>query len=879
MLKKLFFVILLVSFSFSAAAQDSKIEADIGETVDIEVGDTITFGPENQNELSIEFIRDREGRNFHEMGIIPGIGSGTVTDDPLRIIFPDGRNHGGMTDTSFKTGNFDVEVDSHDISDQTATIRLVPRYSQSSNFDCENYDLSENQYAFCSNSDEEAERGAVQEIDLGHTTETINYVRNAEVTGDRYATTGVNHLFVNPDSGRTLQFWQQEESTYKGAGIEIVEWRGLSDEYNGRNMKVIIEVDPAAEPDASLDFGKKNYQTGEEINLDFEAFEPGKYNLEVSGAGNDVAKSYGESDNEKSIRLDSSREGEITAELTAPGSWWNPLDSDQTVAMATTEVKKPYSEVNHDFGEKFTISEGETTQIEGREFYMRTLVGSQSNGYPSILWRSSEEGTTNSPLVLLKRTESMGLQYDDSNFDPYGVVCEINPSSSSAEVVVKEERFNPWEACDRHPDELRSENDYEMKDYNLGERVSLEPGEGLKFGDSRAFLTSLDEYRDEFLPEGSAEWVNNNAGYWNPPFAEGSSTENYFYEGEILTGTCQINSEEIEIVMEKTSETNSEWPEAWCQDSDGNDRSENTRQSFNCETYNTASNEFKFCSPTTKNIEIEDTSYEAEFWFISKESGEPPTAEIDFKDSKSFTQIRPQGTSQVNGDAPAKNGYKLYLETHSGSDSQSPDDDSIVVEYTESEGTANSSEESTGNRESDTENRNEEGAEPSRISLGKEEITKEEELTVEGYVPESTAQAYEVLIKNPSGETLKQEQKTEAAFKTTYTPGESAETGEYKVQISPAGGLLRSIIGSLTGSETLTEKTFTVNNPDIPRWKQYCENQDYNTEDLQEQISCIKDQIVPKYFQDSIGDRPEIAESVCSNLLNRQYNQEEMRCD
>jgi len=543
-------------------------EIETGSWVDISVSDTLVFGPENQNELSIEFMRERESRDFRDMGIMPGIGPGTISDNPLRIIFPEGRDNGGLTETEFNSGTFRVDVEDFSVSEQSARVKILPVYSESSDFDCENYDLGENQYAFCSNTDEEMERGAEQEIDLGHTTEVVNFVRNDKVTGERYAKTGVNHLFVNPDSGRTVQFWQQYESTYKGAGIEIIEWRGLSDEHSGNNMQAIVEVDPVSEPDASLSFGKNNYETGEEINLNYEAFQPGRYELRVSGAGQDTTESYDESTTEDTLSLEVSEEGEINAELLAPGNWWNPLDSDRTVAEASAEVKRPFSEVNHEFGEKFSISEDQSTQIEGKNFYLSTLVGNSEDGYPSILWRGSEDSNTNSPLTLLRTITSMGLQYNDG-FDPYGVVCSIDPETDSAVIVIKQNRFNPWEACDRHPDELRSDNDYEIKDYTLGEKVSLEPDEALEFGESRVYLGELEQDEYGVLASGYKEWVNEPASpsHWSPS-GEGYSMTEYFYEGRIRTATCQKDGDGIVIVMQRASETGPNWPEAACENGD-----------------------------------------------------------------------------------------------------------------------------------------------------------------------------------------------------------------------------------------------------------------------------------------------------------------------
>ena len=824
------------------------IEADIGEVIEVSVGDTVVFGPENQNELSIEFIRERENRDFQDMGIMPGIGSGTVTDDPLRIIFPDGRDHGGMTDVQFETGNFDVEVEDHSVSEQTATIKLVPRYSQSSDFNCENYNLVENQYAFCSNSDEDSERGAVQEVDLGHTTETFNYVRNAEVTGERYATTGVNHLFYNPDSERTLQFWQQEDSTYKGAGIEIVEWRGLSEEFDGRNMQAIVEVKPAAEPDASLDFGKNNYETGEEINLNFEAFEPGKYELKVSGAGQDTTESYGESTTEDTLSFEASEEGDINAELIAPGSWWNPLNSDQTVATASSQVKKPYSEVNHEFGEKFTISEGETTQIEGKDFYMRTLVGNSENGYPSILWRSSDEANSNSALTFLTKVESMGVQYNDDSFNPYGVVCSINPDSDSAEIVIKEERFNPWEGCDRHPDELRDQNKYEMKDYELGERISIKPGEGLEFGESTLYLKEITASDGLIMIDGNSEWVRKEPITDFTIVNDVSDDVNYtttatFYEGEMSIGACKVDTNGAEIVMERTSETSSEWPEAWCEERDEEDEAIASIEQGSVETQG---------SETTFSMTVESSEADGTFSAYWETRNGERLALIE------NVEITPGET-------------KTFKETVENEDINTTSSETIAANF------GGKTIKDIGTLQLEESNNNTDSESNGGISLDiqKERFDLNEKIVIKATVTETVARnAYKIEVSGP--ETHSETFETTEA-ETSFTP---KTAGEYTAEITPNEGLLSQIGGILTGSNTeaLAETTFTVTNPDIPRWEQYCSNQDYKTDSITEKISCIEQEIIPSYFEDSSGENPEIAQSLCNNLLGYNYNGEENRC-
>jgi hypothetical protein len=559
-----------LTFDASLGGETKKIEVDTW--VDTSVGDTLVFGSDGQNELEIEFMRENEEKTSRKMGVMPGIGPGTTSSDPLAIIFPEDRADGALFGVEFNSGTFDLKVEEFSASERSARVKVLPVYPESSDYDCENYDLGENQYAFCSNTNQDLERGAEQEIDLGHTTETLKFLSNIDVEGDRYTTTGVKHRFVNPNTGRTLEFWQQKDNSYKGAGIEIIEWRGLSDEHSGDNMQAVVQVDPAKGPEASLSFEKTNYEPDEEITLNYESFEPGRYDLKVSGLSQDVTKSYEMSDREDTLSFEASQEGRIQAELTAPGTWWNPLESDQTVAEASAQVKTPLADINHEFGEKFSIGEGQSTKIEGRNFYLDTLVRNSEDSYQGVLWRSSEDSDTYSSLTLLRRVNLMKTYGD--GFSPYGVVCSVDPETDSAEIVIEENRFNPWKACDRRPDELRSDNDYEIKDYTLGEKVTLEPGEGLEFGESTVYLDKLEEDSFGVYASGYKEWIQPEGDmYWRPP-AEGASTTDYFYEGRIATVNCQVNSDEIEIVMERNSETGSNWPEGACANTNEDDRDE-----------------------------------------------------------------------------------------------------------------------------------------------------------------------------------------------------------------------------------------------------------------------------------------------------------------
>jgi hypothetical protein len=817
----------------STSSGGEEIEVEPNSWVNVSVGDTLIFGPDNQNNFTVAEIRDLRGDVYVDInpsGPTPG------TVDGLAAI---GLNT-GVKMQEFGTGEYRIEARNADIEQKSVSLKISREYSESSNFDCENYNLGENQYAFCSNGDEEVERGETQNIDLGFESVETDFNHNHVAQYGGEPKRASIFTFAN---GPTFTVRHDSGGTYRGADFEVLEWRGDLNEHDGAGMQAIIEVEPVQEPEASLNFGKTNYKPGEEVNLNYEAFEPGKYELRVSGAGQDRTESYGESTTEDALSFEASEEGEINAELIAPGSWWNPLDSDRTVAEASAEVKRPFSEVNHEFGEKFSISEDQSTQIEGKTFYLSTLVGSSKNG-TSILWGSSEDSNTNSLKLL--RINSMGIQYDDG-FNAYVVVCSIDPNTDSAEIIVKENRFNPWEACDRHPDELRSDNDYEIKDYTLGEKVTLETGESLEFGDSRVYLDEMEEIGDRILPEGYKEWVKPaSPRHWNQ-FGEGYTMTDYFYEGRISTATCETNSEEIEIVMERTSETSSNWPEAACGNAGEND------EAFASISEGSLSTEG---SQTTFSMTVESSEADGIFSaYWETPDGErvafTSNAEITPGETKTFTE------SVSNGDIDVETPVEVNA--------------NFGGRISEQIGTLELQDEN--NQDTD-----EEGTEDQNISLeihGSEPYSVSQEINVTATVTNEVAEnGYSIEIRGP--EEFSQEFDSNEV-EHSFIPETS---GSYSIKLMPGGeGLISGLIGQLTGSEGLAAETVEVVT-DRPRWKSYCEEAGYPMDSIDGQISCIESDIVPECFEGEPGESCQVrGQSLCSNLLGLNYNLEEAKCE
>jgi hypothetical protein len=125
-------------------------------------------------------------------------------------------------------------------------------------------------------------------------------------------------------------------------------------------------------------------------------------------------------------------------------------------------------------------------------------------------------------------------------------------------------------------------------------------------------------------------------------------------------------------------------------------------------------------------------------------------------------------------------------------------------------------------------------------------------------------------------------QTPEATF--TFTPETS---GDYTVQVVPLSGLedipgsdmMEDLpgVGDIIQNEPVASTTVTVERH-TERWKEYCAS-NHGVENVTQKVECLREDIIPNYFRGSTGPEPEIAESVCRNLLGYSYSEEEARCE
>ena len=159
------------------------------------------------------------------------------------------------------------------------------------------------------------------------------------------------------------------------------------------------------------------------------------------------------------------------------------------------------------------------------------------------------------------------------------------------------------------------------------------------------------------------------------------------------------------------------------------------------------------------------------------------------------------------------------------------------------------------------------------VEIGNKRYNKGEEIKVDISTSQQAAErGYQVKIEGPQTFS-KNYEKTDTIY--SFTP---EQEGEYKIKILPqAFGQNLPLLGNLIQGGNLAETKITVTSNNV-KWKRYCKNQNYNTDSISEKVTCIEQEIVPKYFQNSVGEKPEIAQSLCKNLLNYQYNQNTQKC-
>lgn len=159
------------------------------------------------------------------------------------------------------------------------------------------------------------------------------------------------------------------------------------------------------------------------------------------------------------------------------------------------------------------------------------------------------------------------------------------------------------------------------------------------------------------------------------------------------------------------------------------------------------------------------------------------------------------------------------------------------------------------------------------ISIQTGTPTLNTESTVNLSVPNSIQKEYNPVLKDPSGEKIADKVFSQNEKSISFTPN---TPGNYTVSIYPTG-TIQSIISTITGPLAQKKLAVPQTGPDTPAWKAYCTNNGYSLDDVQNQVNCIKQDIVPTYFE-SDTEETRIPDSLCQDLLGRSFSPQKNAC-
>lgn len=161
------------------------------------------------------------------------------------------------------------------------------------------------------------------------------------------------------------------------------------------------------------------------------------------------------------------------------------------------------------------------------------------------------------------------------------------------------------------------------------------------------------------------------------------------------------------------------------------------------------------------------------------------------------------------------------------------------------------------------------------ISLDEDALRTGETLEMDVSAPQQAEKGYKLVVEDPSGENVWSE--TAGSSKTFSVDTSGWAAGSYSVKMLPQKSLVDSVLGLLTGSDSLASEEFEILE-EGEEWKAYCRERGYDTGGLEPRIDCIESEIVPTYFEGDVGSDTQVAESLCGDLLGYRYDREEKAC-
>lgn len=509
-----------------------EIAVSLGERFTVSPGDEVNFEDES---FTVEGFET--GINPKIANIIPDGNVDTGASDSLNLL--EGYDSYQSNYIEFESGTFQIVP--YNVESDTAEMKIERVLSKSSpSFECDSYQTEENQYKFCSDTEGED----TKTVDLGHTERELTFVSNKEFSSD---TDDTGTVFVDRNS-HTLNIGHETGFEYMEAQINVIEWKGLRSEHGGAGKQVVIEVDPVQtqnQPDATIDFGANEYSKSESATLTFEAFEPGRYELRIAGAGISDTRKYSEDETSDVITIEPGSEGYIETELVAPGGWWNPLNSDEVVDTATVQVNNPeqYYQVIRPEYPKDNVN-GKVEDIEemteikfGNNHQNSLFITSfltSGTQYGSIIGYVSSVNEENRIRFHQDFDNGFNTQEINVNSGKYYMYICGSSDSKGVDIGLQKEDDNAASTCTGSNQGDKSE--YTLRGYNPGELVEVKPGEGLEWGQNKLYVKSMIDYGNSKDLEAYAQVLER---HQIVAASEKSRVEGQFYDGNYFVTFCE----------------------------------------------------------------------------------------------------------------------------------------------------------------------------------------------------------------------------------------------------------------------------------------------------------------------------------------------------
>ena len=623
---------------------------------------------------------------------------------------------------------------------------------------------------------------------------------------------------------------EDKEIDYCSSGREYVELNnhyivlvdndcdGLTHEATLKAVSTDYDEERLVHPEATIEFDKERYETGDEVGLEFQTEEEGPFIINIEGPSIDRTEEV-EGESSRTFSFEPSEVGEFNAEVLAENGEWPLLDSRETLDQSSSGVYDVIPEASvevdgdavpngeayveysiYEPGEYLIIAElngeeiiSEELDQDAEDTISRDLTTRDEGEFEaSVIAPGSSWNPFNNDEVLASNSLTVREAKEDQV--GYGEKINLSINSDPEEIAVPEDgnrfivenTYRTRSTYERNPlDRTGVVINIISRDHNT---FRLRPEEYGRFYSQRTpseyglMLCSFEKITEGNYAEIAVGEKNENSistmenrlrAICNADDTE-SSTEECSYS---LTGRLNDGDERIDTSINITND-----------------------------------------GEVLESSRIVDSEYEAEF---TEECESNVDLELVYEDDNISREISlPTESSSIERD--------IYLE-HTSSD-------------------------------------NSFGLMPNPPYTLGDEIVITPDVT-----DEVAEEGYQIDVEGPESFT---ENYPNPDSNFTFRP----ETpGDYKITMRPSEGFLNSILAGLAGSEIFHEKEITVAQ-DTNSWEGYCGNLGY-TNSISGKVTCIEDEIVPSCFEGEVRDEcDEVGQSLCNDLLGMNFYPDQKIC-